>query len=276
MTLTRMGEPACRQVLSKLDPYIDNELLAESNLELMDHFRTCPSCTGEARERREVRGRLRAAAREVPLPPGLEDRVRQRLRESRKPPANRFHLMAIAATLAVCVGSWAAYRFGAPHLAGMNTILQAGLDDHVHCAVIRQKANPPKEPTNKLSPEWRELLPVVERYVPSSLPFSLAHECHVGNRTFIHLTFRNEDSMLSLVIARKQDGESLSAAKLLPALSESGIPIYRAGSQQFQVAAFEESQYLVFTISDLPARKNLDVMAALAPVVRRFLDKVGA
>jgi hypothetical protein len=276
MTLTRLDEPSCRKVLAKLDSYIDNELLAESNLEILEHFRACPSCTGEAQQRRNVRTRLQTAVRDVKLPAGLEDRVRQRLRQSQPPKTTRFHLMAIAATLTVCVASWAAYHFASPRLATMNAVLQVGLNDHLHCAVIRQTANRPKLPTNKLAAEWHELVPVVERHVPGDLPFSLAHECQYRGRKFIHLTFRNDNSLLSLVIARKQDGESLAAANLLPALSHSGIPLYAAGSQQFQIAAFEEPQYLVFTISDLPAAKNLDLLIAMAPVVRKFLDKFGA
>ncbi len=274
MTVTRMGEPACRKALSQLDPYLDNELAAESNLDLLDHFRDCPSCSEEAEERRKMRARVRSAAREVALPRGLEDRVRQRLRESQQPRGSRFHLMAIAATLVISVGTWAAYRFGAPH--GMDTILAIGLGDHVHCAVVRQTANPPKVPTNKLAPEWHELVPVVARYVPPDLPFSLAHECTYQKRKFVHMTFRNQDSLLSVVITRKQGSESLRSANLLPALVEGGIPIYAAADQKFQVASFEDSDYLVFTVSNMPPRRNLNVLVALAPAVRRFLDKVGA
>ena len=77
-----------------------------------------------------------------------------------------------------------------------------------------------------------------------------------------------------MVIARKDGGESFAKADLLPALAQSGIPIYRAGVQNFQIAAFETSGHLVYFISDLPEQKNMDIMAALAPGVREFLRRL--
>jgi len=97
MTRTRFGEQACQKVLARLDSYIDNELLTESSLELVEHFQRCTACTRESQERRNVRARLQTAVREVRVPPGLEDRVRDRLRQTREPSPKRFHLMAIAA-----------------------------------------------------------------------------------------------------------------------------------------------------------------------------------
>jgi anti-sigma factor (TIGR02949 family) len=105
MTETRSVEQGCQKLLAKLDSYIDNELLTESNLELMEHFQRCAACTRESEERRNVRTRLQAAVRQVQAPQGLEDRVRNRLREARQPLPRRFHLMSIAATLALCFGS---------------------------------------------------------------------------------------------------------------------------------------------------------------------------
>ena len=116
MTQTRFGEQACQKVLARLDSYIDNELLTESSLELMEHFQRCTACTRESQERRNVRARLQTAVREVRVPQGLEDRVRDRLRQTREPRPKRFHLMSIAATLAVCFGSWVAYQLGALRL----------------------------------------------------------------------------------------------------------------------------------------------------------------
>ena len=61
MTQTKFGEQACQKFRAKLDSYIDNELLAETNLEMIEHFSRCTSCTQEAQDRRSVRRRLRSA-----------------------------------------------------------------------------------------------------------------------------------------------------------------------------------------------------------------------
>jgi anti-sigma factor (TIGR02949 family) len=288
MTLTTFGEHACRKTLARLDSYLDNELLTESNLDLLEHFRRCTACTREADARRAVRTRLKTAVREVRAPAGLEDRVRERLRGTRRPATTHFNLMGIAAALAVCFGSWVAIRSAAVHrpvitqeayFANLSTrvatILRVGLGDHFHCALIRQRLKPVAGTVEKLPAALKPLLPIVREHVPPELLLSVAHECRYQGRGFVHLTFKNDRNVLSLVIARKQDGEALRMADLLPALSQSGIPMYAAGADRYQVAAFESSEYLVYTVSDLSREANLDVLASLAPAVNAWLDRNG-
>lgn len=112
MTQPGSGGHMCKEALARLDAYIDNELLTESILELMEHFQRCKACTEEEIERRKVRTRLQTAVRQVRVPQALEWRVQDRLRQARQSQLRRFHLMAIAATLAVCFGSGVAYQLG--------------------------------------------------------------------------------------------------------------------------------------------------------------------
>ena len=289
MTQTRFGDRACSGVRAKLDSYIDNELLAETNIEIVEHVQRCTSCTREAEERQRVRAQLQRAVRDVRVPSGLEGRVKDRLRQAGPPPVKKLHLMAIAATFVICVGSWVAYQRGALRVTTASkqsyletltgeiaTIMRAGLGDHLHCAVIPQGANRSKVAVDKLPAAFKELIPIVHRYVPVQLPLLLAHECRYHGRTFVHLTFRNESNLLSLVIAHKQHGESLSTTNLLPTLSESGIPVYEAGVRQFQVAAVESRDFVVYTVSDLPHQNNHDVLVALAPALQHLLNQMGA
>ena len=289
MTQTRFGEQACQKVLARLDSYIDNELLTESSLELMEHFQRCTACTRESQERRNVRARLQTAVREVKVPQGLEDRVRDRLRETREPRPKRFLLMSIAATLAVCFGSWVAYQLGALRLTTASqesyvaaisgqvaSIIRVGLGDHLHCALLRQRGRRSEDRVDKLPMEFKELIPIVHQHLPADLPLVLAHECRYHGRNFVHLTFQNGRTLLSLVIAKKQDGESLDGAHLPRALSQAGIPMYTAGARGFEVAAFESRGFLVYTVSDLSQTDNLGVLAALAPSLQNFLNQMVA
>jgi anti-sigma factor (TIGR02949 family) len=129
MTQTGFVEQACQSFRSKLDSYIDNELQTESNLEMMEHFRRCAPCIQEAEERRNVRKRLQNAVRGVKAPPGLEGRVRDRLRQTKQPAPRKLFLMAIAAALAVCIG---VFRFS----DSVGPVLRLALDDRLHCAMI--------------------------------------------------------------------------------------------------------------------------------------------
>ena len=289
MTRTRFGEQACQKVLAKLDSYIDNELLTESSLELMEHFQRCTACTRESQERRNMRARLQTAVREVRVPPGLEDRVRDRLRQTPEPRPKRFHLMAIAATLAVCFGWWVDYQLGTlrPTTASQESyvaeisgqvasIVRVGLGDHLHCALIRQRGRRLEDGVDQLPVEFKELIPIVHQHLPADLSLVLAHECRYHGRNFVHLTFQNGRTLLSLVIAKKQGGESLVGTNLPRALSQTKIPMYTAGARGFQVAAFESRGFLVYTVSDLSQTGNLGVLAALAPSLQNFLNQMVA
>jgi len=150
MTQTRFGEQACHKFRAKLDSYIDDELLTESNLEMIEHFRRCNACTQEAQERRDTRRRLQKAVRDVPVPAGLEQRVHNRLRQPKQPQPKWLFLMAIAAALALC---FSVFRF---HDSG-GELLRMALDDHLHCAVIHHPVpRVPGEP-NQLPEKLRGL-----------------------------------------------------------------------------------------------------------------------
>jgi hypothetical protein len=81
-------------------------------------------------------------------------------------------------------------------------------------------------------------------------------------------------SLVSLVITKKEAGESFSNFRLQRALDAAGVPVYREAAEQFQVAGFETADYLAFLISDLPAESNLQLAAALAPGVHTFLSQL--
>jgi hypothetical protein len=277
MTQTKFGEQSCQQAQAKLDSYIDDEQPAAGDLELAEHFRQCASCTREAAQRRVVRTRLRTAVREVRIPSGLEDRVRGRLEVARRPQSSVSRLMSIAALLMVGFGSWVVYQNGTLRLTPVlpeayvttvtgqvAAIMRVGLGDHLHCAVLRRRANRSKTAIDNLPAQFKDLLEIVHRRVPGDLPLVTAHECRYHGRKFVHLTFGNKRSLLSLVIARKQDGEVL------------GMGTHTAGAQKFQVAAFESRDYLVYTVSDLPRQANLDILTAVAPSLEKLLNQTGA
>ena len=255
MTQTRFGEQACQRFRAKLDSYIDNELLTESNLEIMEHFRSCMPCTQEAQERRNVRKRLQNAMRDVKVPPGLEGRVRNRLRQTTQPKPRKLFLMAIAAALAVCVG---VIRFH----DSVGPVLRMAFDDHLHCAVIHQAAVHGTGEANQLPERLKGLTSIVRERVPAELALILAHECGDRGRNFIHLTFGDGHHLLSVVITSRENGESL------------GNNTRQSVRDHFQLAALETSEFFVYTVSDLAAQANANVLAQLSPAVQNFLAQI--
>ena len=155
--------------------------------------------------------------------------------------------------------------------------MRVGLGDHIHCSVYRKyPADAPsvEKIAAGMAAEFRGLIPIVRDHVPGDYQLMMAHQCRYHLRPFVHISFRKGSSLLSLVVAAKNDGESFQASGLLPALQQSGIPVYRAGAQHFQIAAFETAKHMAYVISDLPSEGNTETMIALAPGVRDFLSRM--
>ena len=277
----------CLKMQAHMDELLDRSLSEDAAGQFTSHLSSCPACMQEIEARRQLRGRLRSAVKSTETPPYLESRIRANIRSSKRqsPWVNRW--MAVAATLVIgVVGGSVAYHFGYmrfsrasqdSYIASVNsqvpTVMQIGLSDHVHCSVFRKfPKNPPKveEMAAKLGPEYAGLIPIVRQHVPDEFRLVMAHQCGYRGRKFVHLALKNDSRLISLVIAMKGAGESFSA----PAFLESGIPLYNAGVQRFQIAAFESGDRLVYVISDLPQERNTEMLRAMAPSLRDYLQKL--
>jgi len=283
------SEAACEKIRQYLDSYISNELLVETNHEVLRHLEQCAPCAQELETRIRVRTSLQNAVRGEALPVDLQDKVRKRIHE--EGPWRLWTIgfslrwmSAVAALIVLSVAGWIALRerqtqdtYIATISARLSGILQIGLRDHIHCAVFRKY---PKDPptfaqlAGKMGPRYVGLVPLVKEKIPDEYRIVLAHQCSYQGRHYVHMVLKGRSSLLSLVITRKNSGESFPNFKLAPALEAAGVPVYRGGVEQFQVAAFETQTFLAFLISDLPSENNLQLAAALAPDVHGFLSKL--
>jgi len=234
--------------------------------------------------------RLRAAVKSVTAPPGLQARIRSDIRESERKNAWGRYLLPVAAAVLVSLGAGIAYQLGhlrmttgsqESYIASVSgrvaNVMKVGLGDHVHCAVFRKfPTNPPtfEEMVEKLGPDYEGILPLVKDRAPADFRIVMAHRCSYHGRKFVHLALRSDSKLLSLVISLKRDGESFTKENLAPVLSESGIPMFQAGVQRFEIAGFESQKHLVYVVSDLPGPKNMEILTALAPALRDLLNKV--
>jgi hypothetical protein len=257
-----------------MDSYIDNQRMPETNVEMLNHFRTCVACSREVEAMRAMRERVRSAARTVEAPPWLEGRVRARLRAPASRNWGSKMWAPVAAMLLFAAGVGVAYQdlYIASISMRVASIMRVGLSDHVHCAVFRKYGAAPPSTAKleaDLGPEYRGLLAAVRDRVPAGFQPWIAHSCAYRGRPVVHVTFRGNGRLFSLTLARKLEGESFASEGLPPV---GDLPMYRAGVQRFSIAAFETRAFLVYAISDMPAQSNMDVMAALAPSVRAYLD----
>jgi hypothetical protein len=193
-------------------------------------------------------------------------------------------MSAVAALALVLVGGWMVLQQRQTQDAYIRTvssrlsvILQVGLRDHIHCAVFGKY---PKDPpafaqmAQEMGPQYAALVPLVKDRLPDQYRIVLAHRCGYQGRKYVHMVLKGRASLLSLVITKKNAGESFPDFKLTRALEAAGVPVYREEVDQFQVAGFLTQDYLAYLISDLPAENNLQLAAALAPGVHDFLSKL--
>jgi hypothetical protein len=220
----------------------------------------------------ELNERLQSAVHNIEVPPYLEARIRARL--DAPEPSWGLRLIPIAAALCVmvAVGAFLTQRHFSEEeyisevSAPVSALMRVGLGDHVHCSYFHKfPANPPtvEELVRKMGPTYAALIPVVRRQVPENCQLVMAHECSYHNRKFVHLTLKSDTNLMSLVIARKGPGETFGSAGVM-----------QAASARFQIASFEDRDYLVYFISDLSPEKNSEMMRAMAPGVRAFLAKL--
>jgi hypothetical protein len=276
-----------------VDSYINNELLVETNHEVLRHLETCQACAAEVESRTRIKARLKSAVQNQSVPEDLQARVRAALQDNRASFAWTRWASAAAAVLVVAAGLWVEVpRWSRPALpdladrrgqdvfiqkvsASLSAVLKVGLGDHIHCSIFRKyPKDPPSvdEMAQKLGPAYQDLVPLVKARVPEEYRIILAHQCGYQGRRFVHLTLTNGSSLLSLVITRKQPGESMQALTVSDHIS--GVPVYQAAAQNYDVAGFETDQFLAYVVSDLGARQNLQIAYALAPSVHQFLAAV--
>jgi hypothetical protein len=296
MNIIHFGEGTCEKVRRYMDSYLSNELLVETNHDVLRHLEQCPACAEELRTRGRIKAQLQEAVRRETASPELLARVRREVRAQTTPgpflsPWMRYAAMAACLLIAV-TAAWLGMRreglspdwprarqdsFISRISAPLAEVFRGGLGDHVHCAVFRRfPTNPPRleDMAKSLGPEYSGLLQVAREAVPDNYRVVLGHKCGYNGRKFVHLSLSNSSRLISLVLARKNPGESFSTQGLTTALKQSGIPIYRVHAQQFEIATFETRDYLVYVVSDLDRDHNLHVAANLAPGVRDVLARL--
>jgi anti-sigma factor (TIGR02949 family) len=289
MKTISFSKGACEKILRYLDSYISGELLVETNHEVLQHLEQCPACSQEMENRVRVRNSLRNAVREEAVPVDLEQKVRRRIHDSQ--PARLWRMgfslrwmSAVAALVALSAGAWIALHkqqtqneYIATLSARLPGILQVGLRDHIHCAVFRKyPKNPPTfaQMAESMGPQYAGLVPLVKEKVSDGYRIILAHRCSFQGRNYIHMVLKGTSALVSLVITKKNSGESLANVQLAPVLQAVGVPLYRGGAEPFQVAGFETPAYLAFLISDLAEENNIQLAATLAPGVHAFLNNL--
>ena len=288
MNVINFEDGHCKRVRSYLDSYLNNELLVETNHEVLTHLEACDACSRSLEDRARVKAQLKRAVMKEYAPAALRERIGDDLRRSRGFSFNTFSLVfgAAAAAAVVAVVTFTFFT-SSPTRKPLSLhaqvspgdvtgqVLKIGFDNHVFCTIDHNLANKqftPEQMSEKLGPEYAGLVALVKEKMPKDYTVAVGHRCHYQEREFIHLIMRNQDDVVSLVITRK-NGEAF-AADAAAVLQGSGVLIYETSWHKIQVAGLETRDYLAFVISNETLEGNEQLASSLAPAVSHFLKKL--
>jgi anti-sigma factor (TIGR02949 family) len=304
MKVVNIDRHHCNKIRSYLDSYLNDELLVETNHEVLKHVEGCADCVQALETRRRVKNLLQAAVRRDAAPASLRERIQRDIRKGRDvgkgSPARRSvagwaaprlqWAIAAAAAVALMVGAWGVIRSSNSHralppspvalspLEQSVEILKIGLNDHAVCAIKHNQAGKrftPEQMAKEMGDDYDGLVSVVRERAPAGYEIVVAHKCHVSSREFVHLILKNQDDVLSLALTKKS-GEAFPQSAMAAMPEASGVRLYESRLDDYEVAGFESKDYLGFIVSSLNKEDNLQIASNIAPAVRDFLARLEA
>ncbi|HEX8091524.1 MAG TPA: zf-HC2 domain-containing protein [Blastocatellia bacterium] len=290
MNVANFDQRYCEKIRSYLDSYLNDELLVETNHEILKHIGSCADCVQALDNRRRVKSLLQAAVRRDAARPALRERIQKDIRKRGgwELPRLRWAIAAVAVVL--MAGAWGMIRslnsraaLPPPAVAltplGQSTeVLKIGLRDHAVCAIRHNQAArrfTPEQMAKEMGDDYAGLVPVVGEKVPAGYEIVVAHKCHVNEREFIHLILTNRAEVLSLTLT-KRGGEAFPQDAVAAVLEATGVRLYESRLENYEVAGFETKDYFGFLVSSLGRENNLRIASDIAPAVRDFLAKLEA
>jgi hypothetical protein len=253
----------CRDARELLDSFLAQELLVETNHELLRHLSGCVECKADLDARARLRTRLKEAftrAADLQLRPEFVENATASLRAHALAPASsrRWPAMwaAAAAVLLVAIGAMYALRSRPADLA----TLAAG--DHQNCAVKFALAEKPislQEAAERYDSAYSTLRtspPDVVQTAAGTLRVADRHSCVFDNRRFGHVVFRLDDHLISMLMTR-DEGRRVSSSGSQPL---SWLPTTRGLS----MASFRTPDHVVYIVSDLRDSQFRDVAESLS------------
>ena len=298
MNVINFNDKACEKIRRYFDSYLDNELLVETNHEVLRHLAVCPDCTKALDTRARLKRTVKRAVEQETAPAVLLESIQDRIRGRRSFFAFdlRQWAMVAAALVILAAGSIVAVRTGyifAPAVTASQDSLQfisaeaqelmrVGLVDHVHCALVLGRWKEllsfehMRQQTGRgaMGPDFIGLVPMVKEKLGPNFQVIQGHRCVTNHREYVHIILTgNNGTILSLVITEK-NGEAFDHADIAATIQASGVPLYRANEGQLEIAAFETHRYLVYVVSNLDRGGNLEVASSLAFPVYEYLHKL--
>ena len=256
----------CRDVRELADSFLSEQLLVETNHELLRHLETCPDCRVEIAGRRAIRDRLRSAfARAEDLRPRSEFTAELLARLRPAQPAtdiSRRSVLqswwALAAGVALAAGGGLFVRHSSSR-SRLGMLARDAAGDHQNCAVrfnLAERPIPLEDAGRRYGAPYAALATFEPPAVDGPLELLERHSCVYQGRRFGHVVFRYRGALTSLLVT---DGVPPAAAELEP--NDSGLA----------VASLPAGRFLGFVVADLDRRDVLRLAQILAEPLSQHL-----
>jgi anti-sigma factor RsiW len=260
----------CHEVRDLADAFIADELLVETNQEILRHLESCPDCRAEIAARRALRSRLKSAfAAAADLAPREEwlSEVRTRLqvesqsaRRSWNSPAT---WLALAATVVLAAGLGLFTLAGSRGAAGLLALARSAVGDHRNCAVrfnLAEKPIPLSQAAEQYDPMYRVFEATPAASVSGrngTIEVLERHACVFEGRRFAHVVMKYQGELVSLLVTEANAGPLTR----LPAPGESGLAL--APGDGYNVVYQQARGYAVFVVASGNATMVRDVADAI-------------
>jgi len=272
---------------------LNSELLIETNHEVLKHLQGCASCSDELEARAEIKRLLKRAVQSERAPIAMREKIQREIRRSRPeafpPPARRRLALAASIVIALLLGTWGVLKSRPPNggpaqgseQARTNQMsetmngLDVGLDEHAYCALHWRFSKEPPTPgqvAETMGTDYAALALLVKEKMPEGYKLAEAHRCRHNGREFNHFILTSGPSIISLIITGKIGDDSLTTDAAAD-WQVAGVLIYRAHARDQEVAGFETGRHLVFVVSGLDKKDNMQIASSLAPSVHDFVIK---
>jgi hypothetical protein len=267
----------CRDVREVADSFLCEELLTETNHEILRHLDTCPSCRTELDARRRLRGVLRTAFNRAPeLQPAGEfaDRLRDQLRQAAVHKHRSWTFsrrwLALAAGLVLAAGVTAAVlltRSSAPAVE----LARVAIGDHRNCALkyrLVKNPVPLEEAAQRFDSAYRLLLDAPPHAISTpDGPVRVVerHSCEYGAHRFGHVILQYRGRVVSLLVtANDRATAAPESAEAIPHVI--GYPM-----EGLSVVSVNGTRHAVMLVSDLE-KNELTQLAGIVslPLAQRL------
>ncbi|HKF67963.1 MAG TPA: zf-HC2 domain-containing protein [Vicinamibacterales bacterium] len=272
----------CRDVRDMADSFLSEELLTETNHEILRHLDTCPTCRSEIDARRRLRGALRAAfigAPELEPRPEFTSRLREQLRKAAAHDQRSWVFsrgwIALAAGVVLAAGLACALLLNRS-TAPVDALARDAIGDHRNCALkfrLVRMPIPLEEAAQRFDSAYRLLLTAPPDKI--STPGGEArvverHSCAYGTRRFGHVIMEYRGRVVSLLMTAN-DGTTGASDSVDAIPHVIGRPM-----NGLSVVSVTDSNHAILLVSDLDsaelAQLSRAVSVPLAGRLERHVD----